>query len=64
MFNIRKLEANFGSLLDLLRAGSKFTSNQYCMPALGLILLDKHISRYKKVEKKIHYLCLERTLIL
>lgn len=37
MINIRKLEAELWESADLLRAGSKLTSNQYCMPVLGLI---------------------------
>lgn len=39
MVNIRKLEAELWESADLLRAGSKLTSNQYCMPVLGLIFL-------------------------
>ena len=39
MINIRKLEAELWDSADLLRAGSKLTSNQYCMPVLGLIFL-------------------------
>ena len=31
MINIRKLEAELWESADLLRAGSKLTSNQYCM---------------------------------
>lgn len=31
MVNIRKLEADLLESADLLRAGSKLTSNQYCM---------------------------------
>ena len=38
---------------DLLRAESKLTSNQYCMPVLGLIFLRYAFSRYKLVEKEI-----------
>ena len=36
MINIRKLETELWESADLLRAGSKLTSNQYCMPVLGL----------------------------
>lgn len=32
MVNIRKLENELWESADLLRAGSKLTSNQYCMP--------------------------------
>lgn len=31
MINIRKLEAELWESADLLRAGSKLTSNQYCI---------------------------------
>lgn len=53
MMNIRKLEATLWESADLLRAGSKLTSNQYCMPVLGLIFLRYAYSRYKKVETEI-----------
>ena len=39
MINIRKLENELWEAADALRAGSKLTSNQYCMPVLGLIFL-------------------------
>ena len=51
--NIRKLEADLWESADLLRAGSKLTSNQYCMPVLGLIFLRYAYSRFKLVEKEI-----------
>ena len=53
MTNIRKLEADLWESADLLRSGSKLTSNQYCMPVLGLIFLRYAFSRYKKVEAEI-----------
>lgn len=53
MINIRKLEAELWKSADLLRAGSKLTSNQYCMPVLGLIFLRYAYSRFKKVEAEI-----------
>lgn len=53
MINIRKLEAELWESADLLRAGSKLTSNQYCMPVLGLIFLRYAYSRYKMVETEI-----------
>lgn len=53
MINIRKLEAELWESADLLRSGSKLTSNQYCMPVLGLIFLRYAFSRYKMVEKEI-----------
>lgn len=53
MINIRKLEADLWESADLLRAGSKLTSNQYCMPVLGLIFLRYAYSRFKLVEREI-----------
>lgn len=53
MINIRKLESELWESADLLRAGSKLTSNQYCMPVLGLIFLRYAYSRYKMVEAEI-----------
>lgn len=53
MINIRKLEAELWESADLLRAGSKLTSNQYCMPVLGLIFLRYAYSRFKKAEAEI-----------
>ena len=51
--SIKKLEADLWESADLLRAGSKLTSNQYCMPVLGLLFLRYAFSRFKKVEKEI-----------
>ncbi len=53
MINVRKLEAELWESADLLRQGSKLTSNQYCMPVLGLIFLRYAYSRFKKVEAEI-----------
>lgn len=53
MINIRKLEAELWESADLLRAGSKLTANQYCMPVLGLIFLRYAYSRFKLVESEI-----------
>ena len=53
MINIRKLESELWESADLLRAGSKLTSNQYCMPVLGLIFLRYAFSRFKMVEAEI-----------
>lgn len=53
MINIRKLEAELWESAELLRQGSKLTSNQYCMPVLGLIFLRYAYSRFKKVEAQI-----------
>ena len=51
--NIKKLEADLWESADLLRAESKLTSNQYCMPVLGLIFLRYAFSRYKLVEQEV-----------
>lgn len=53
MVNIRKLESELWESADLLRSGSKLTSNQYCMPVLGLIFLRYAYSRFKMVEAEI-----------
>ncbi|MBR6986427.1 MAG: SAM-dependent DNA methyltransferase [Ruminococcus sp.] len=53
MINIRKLETELWESADLLRSGSKLTSNQYCMPVLGLIFLRYAYSRFKMVEAEI-----------
>ena len=51
--SIKKLEADLWESADLLRAGSKLTSQQYCMPVLGLLFLRYAYSRFKKVETSI-----------
>ncbi len=51
--SIKKLEADLWESADLLRAGSKLTSNEYCMPVLGLIFLRYAYSRFKLVEAEI-----------
>jgi type I restriction enzyme M protein len=53
MINIRKLEVDLWESADLLRSGSKLTSNQYCMPVLGLIFLRYAYSRFKMAETEI-----------
>ena len=53
MVNIRKLETELWESADLLRQGSKLTSNQYCMPVLGLIFLRYAFGRFKLVEAEI-----------
>lgn len=53
MINIRKLENELWEAADALRQGSKLTSNQYCMPVLGLIFLRYAYSRFKLVEAEI-----------
>ena len=53
MVNIRKLESELWEAADLLRADSKVTSQEYCMPVLGLIFLRYAYSRFKFVEADI-----------
>lgn len=53
MINIKKMEAELWESADLLRQGSKLTSNQYCMPVLGLIFLRYAYGRFKLVEEDI-----------
>ncbi len=51
--SLKKLESDLWESADLLRAGSKLTSQQYCMPVLGLLFLRYAYSRFTKVEKEI-----------
>lgn len=53
MINIRKLESELWESADLLREGSKLSSQEYCMPVLGLIFLRYAFSRFKYVEAEI-----------
>ena len=53
MINIRKLENELWEAADLLRADSKVSSQEYCMPVLGLIFLRYAYSRFKFVEADI-----------
>lgn len=53
MINIRKLETELWEAADLLRADSKVTSQEYCMPVLGIIFLRYAYSRFKFVEADI-----------
>ena len=51
--SIKKLETDLWEASDLLRQGSKLTSQQYCMPVLGLLFLRYAYSRFKRVEAEI-----------
>ena len=53
MINIRKLDRELWEAADLLRADSEVTSQEYCMPVLGLIFLRYAYSRFKFVEADI-----------
>ncbi|MDO8674446.1 MAG: type I restriction-modification system subunit M N-terminal domain-containing protein, partial [Dehalococcoidia bacterium] len=39
MYNLTQLEDSLWSAADDLRANSKLTSSEYCMPVLGVIFL-------------------------
>lgn len=51
--SLKKLEADLWESADLLRVDSKLTSNQYCMPVLGLLFLRYAYGRFKKVEAEL-----------
>ena len=51
--SIKALEAKLWDAADVLRANSKLTSNQYCMPVLGLIFLRYAYSRFMMVKAQI-----------
>lgn len=44
--NIAKIEASLWEAADQLRANSKLTSSEYCMPVLGVIFLRHATNRY------------------
>lgn len=50
IINIRKLEADLWESADLLRAGSKLTGSQYCMPVSALLFLRYAYSRFMMSE--------------
>ena len=45
--NIAKIEASLWEAADQLRANSKLTSSEYCMPVLGVIFLRHATNRYQ-----------------
>ena len=44
--NISGIEASLWEAADQLRANSKLTSSEYCMPVLGVIFLRHASNRY------------------
>ncbi len=50
---LKQFENALWESADELRAGSKLTSNQYCMPVLGLLFLRYAYGRFKHVEEEI-----------
>ena len=53
MADIKKLEKELWEAADELRANSKLTSQQYCMPVLGLIFLRYAWGRFKRADAQI-----------
>lgn len=53
MADITKLETELWEAADELRANSKLSSQEYCMPVLGLIFLRYAWGRFKRVDEQI-----------
>ncbi|MCC6494304.1 MAG: N-6 DNA methylase [Pirellulales bacterium] len=53
MDNIEQLESDLWSAADNLRANSKLTSSEYCMPVLGVIFLRHATNRYDAAAAQI-----------
>ncbi len=53
MNNIEQLEADLWAAADNLRANSKLTSSEYCMPVLGVIFLRHATNRYDAAAAQI-----------
>jgi type I restriction enzyme M protein len=51
--NIEQLEADLWAAADQLRANSKLTSSEYCMPVLGIIFLRHATNRYEDAVRQI-----------
>lgn len=51
--NIKSLEDDLWESADALREGSQLSSQEYCMPVLGLIYLRYAFTRFKYVEAEI-----------
>ncbi len=52
--SIQHLEADLWDAADNLRANSKLTANEYCMPVLGVIFLRHATNRYDEALREIH----------
>ena len=53
MQNINQFEESLSAAADNLRANSKLTSNEYCMPVLGIIFLRHAANRYNAACRQI-----------
>ena len=51
--DIEKLEADLWDAADNLRANSKLTAGEYCMPVLGVIFLRHATNRYNDALNEI-----------
>jgi type I restriction enzyme M protein len=51
--NIEQLEDSLWAAADNLRANSKLTSSEYCMPVLGVIFLRHATNRYDAAARQI-----------
>lgn len=51
--NIAQLEADLWDAADNLRANSKLTAGEYCMPVLGVIFLRHATNRYHEALREI-----------
>ncbi|HYT89791.1 MAG TPA: N-6 DNA methylase, partial [Gemmataceae bacterium] len=51
--SLAKLEADLWEAADNLRANSKLTSSEYCMPVLGVIFLRHAANRYEAATRQI-----------
>ena len=51
--NIEQLEGSLWEAADQLRANSKLTSSEYCMPVLGIIFLRHATNRYDDAVRQI-----------
>ena len=51
--HIEKIEADLWEAADQLRANSKLTSSEYCMPVLGVIFLRHATNRFEAAHREI-----------
>ena len=51
--NISQIESSLWEAADQLRANSKLTSSEYCMPVLGVIFLRHATNRYQAAVQAI-----------
>ncbi len=51
--SIEKIEADLWEAADQLRANSKLTSSEYCMPVLGVIFLRHATNRFETAHREI-----------